>query len=218
MSNHSQKYSDNLIPQEKRTFFYSLVSVFQIPSLARSEIENWIDLYSDELLSWAEYRLGDRDLAQDLVQESFLAAYEKMDSFKGESSPKTWLSRILRNKITDHFRSAYYRRNVFDAAEEESGAEEKFFNPKQHWQGDAMDVTWDDSEALMDQPEFALHFKKCLDHLPSLWRDIIAAKYFGESTGAEISKEFDISTSNYWQIIHRAKLSLKNCIEVFWQS
>ena len=76
-------------------------------------IESWIDQYSDELLHWAEYRTGDSALAQDMVQETFIAAFENYHQFKGDSNPKTWLSRILRNKIVDYFRSAYYRKNIF---------------------------------------------------------------------------------------------------------
>ena len=186
--------------------------------MAKSELEEWIDLYTDELLRWAEYRLGDHDLAQDLVQETFLAAYEKLDSFKGDSSPKTWLSRILGNKITDHFRSAYYRRNVFDSHQESEGTENHFFDSKGHWQRAEFEMVWEDQERLMDREDFQVLFKNCLNNLPKVSRDILAAKYFAKETGESISKEFDISTSNYWQIVHRAKLALKKCLEVYWKS
>lgn len=186
--------------------------------MAKSDLEIWIDQYSDELLRWAEYRLGDHDLAQDLVQETFLAAYEKFDTFKGDSSPKTWLSRILRNKITDYFRSAYYKRNVFEKEQGEDEGESQFFTPKGHWHTEDFEMGWESQDQLMDREDFQVLFKRCMDNLPQTWRDILAAKFFAKESGEAISQEFEISTSNYWQIIHRAKLSLKNCLEVYWKS
>lgn len=184
-----------------------------------TELEKWIDDYSDDLLRWAEYRIGDASLAQDMVQETFIAAFENLHQFKGDSNPKTWLSRILRNKIVDYFRSAYYRKNVFEGQSQDGDAVESQFFEKDHWKGSAFDgSSWEEEEALMDREDFRDLFQQCLQNLPSLWRDIMAAKFFAGEKGQEISQEFEISTSNYWQIIHRAKLSLKNCLQVYWKS
>lgn len=184
-----------------------------------NNLEDWIDSYSDDLLRWAEYRLGDASLAQDMVQDTFIAAYENLDQFKGDSNPKTWLSRILRNKIVDYFRSAYYRKNIFEGQpSEEDGTEKNLFD-HEHWTNAAFESpAWEEEEALMDQEGFKDLFQQCLENLPTLWRDIIAAKFFAGEKGKDISQEFEISTSNYWQIIHRAKLSLKNCLQVYWKS
>ncbi len=182
-------------------------------------IESWIDQYSDELLHWAEYRTGDSALAQDMVQETFIAAFENYHQFKGDSNPKTWLSRILRNKIVDYFRSAYYRKNIFEGqASDDDGPERSHFDTEEHWRTEIFQSGWEEDETLMDQEEFRSLFEQCLNALPQAWRDIIAAKYFAQEKGQDISQEFNISTSNYWQIIHRAKLSLKKCLEVYWKS
>jgi len=186
-------------------------------SVAQAQLEQWIDQYSDELLQWAEYRLGDRDLAQDMVQETFIAAYENFDQFKGDAKPKTWLSRILRNKIIDHFRSAYYKRNIFEGQpKEDEGPETSLFDRTGHWKKAEFTSGWEDEENLMDRDDFQDLFKSCMGNLPQAWRDILAAKYFAQEKGEEISQEFEISTSNYWQIVHRAKLALKKCLEVYW--
>ncbi len=180
----------------------------------------WVDDYSEDLLVWAKLKVGSEDLAQDLVQETFISAYQKLDGFRAESNPKTWLSSILNHKIIDYFRSAEYRKKVQmpQSVAQDSDLEDHFFKPDGHWENKAFGLPWENEENLLDRSDFRALFENCLADLPQLWRDVIAARYFGGQKGAEISKEFNISTSNYWQISHRAKLLLKKCIEVYWQS
>lgn len=62
----------------------------------------WVDSYSDYLYNFAYYRVNDQELAEDLVQDTFLSALKARDSYKGEAAEKTWLVSILKNKIIDH--------------------------------------------------------------------------------------------------------------------
>ena len=64
----------------------------------------WVEDHTEEMLAWAYNKLSDKQLAEDLVQDTFLAALQSMDKFKGDSKPKTWLLSILNNKIIDHYR------------------------------------------------------------------------------------------------------------------
>jgi len=64
----------------------------------------WIDLYSDYLFNYTISRVNDRDIAQDLVQDTFFAGLKSMKNFKGEASERTWLVSILKRKIIDHYR------------------------------------------------------------------------------------------------------------------
>ncbi|MDZ7646527.1 MAG: RNA polymerase sigma factor [Cytophagales bacterium] len=61
-------------------------------------LTQWVNQYGDALYSWAFHKTIDEAIAQDLVQETFIAAYQKLDTFKNASSPKTWLFGILKNK------------------------------------------------------------------------------------------------------------------------
>ena len=67
-------------------------------------LSQWVESYTENLHSWAFHKVSDGELAKDLVQDTFLAAAEKIESFKGDSSPKTWLFSILNHKIIDHYR------------------------------------------------------------------------------------------------------------------
>jgi len=71
---------------------------------ADSRLTQWVDTYTTELYSWAIHKVSDSELSKDLIQDTFLAAAEKIEGFKGESSPKTWLFSILNHKIIDHYR------------------------------------------------------------------------------------------------------------------
>jgi RNA polymerase sigma factor (sigma-70 family) len=64
----------------------------------------WVAQYGDYLFRYAMLRLRDRSAAEDLVQETFLAALKSRGSFSGNSSESTWLIGILKHKIADHFR------------------------------------------------------------------------------------------------------------------
>jgi len=64
----------------------------------------WVDLHADYLYDYALKRLNDGDLARDLVQETFLAALEKIRTFKGESTERTWLTAIIKYKVIDIYR------------------------------------------------------------------------------------------------------------------
>jgi RNA polymerase sigma factor (sigma-70 family) len=73
-------------------------------AVSNNHLKEWVDKYTDDLFSWALHKVSDTELAQDLVQDTFLAAAEKIDGFKGDSAPKTWLYSILNHKIIDHYR------------------------------------------------------------------------------------------------------------------
>ncbi|MDP2338684.1 MAG: RNA polymerase sigma factor, partial [Bacteroidota bacterium] len=70
-------------------------------------VRSWVGLYSDKMYTWAYYKTGNKETAEDLVQDTFLSAYQAMQSFEGRSDPKTWLFGILKNKIAEHFRKFY---------------------------------------------------------------------------------------------------------------
>ena len=72
-------------------------------------IEELIDLYGNGILRLCILYLGDRHLAEDAFQETFIKAWKKWDSFRGESSVKTWLTRIAINTCRGMLRSSWLR-------------------------------------------------------------------------------------------------------------
>src|SRR5688572_20288032 len=74
--------------------------------MSQLDPSRWVDNYTDYLFSYAFFKTGSREEAEDLVQETFLSAYKNKEGFRGQSSEKTWLTSILKNKITDYYRKA----------------------------------------------------------------------------------------------------------------
>lgn len=184
----------------------------------KASLEAWVKAYSDSLFSWAFYKTSSKETAEDLVQDTFLAAYNKFDSFKGKSQPKTWLFSILNNKIIDHYRLSAKTTKKTVSLTEEKGYEisDGFFDETENWKSTTINPIWNQDEELLDNAEFNKVLKYCMDDLPENWRFAITSKYLTTKNAAEICQDLNISVSNYWQIVHRAKLVLKKCLELKW--
>ena len=179
---------------------------------SNTSLTQWIEDYTSELYSWAFYKISERELAKDLVQDTFLAASEKIENFKGDSSPKTWLFSILNHKIIDH-----YRKKTKQTLSIEDQNQSNFFNGEGDWITEKSPQAWEESEShLLDDDEFQDILQKCLEALPEKWNLIVKLKYLMSKKGEEICQELDIAPTNYWQMIHRAKLQLRECIETSW--
>lgn len=171
-----------------------------------------VETYTSELYSWALYKVSDVELAKDLVQDTFLAAAEKLDSFQGNSTPKTWLFSILNYKIID-----VYRNKIKQPVSMDNQVFSKFFDNDGSWQEARQPKDWHDDELqLLDDNEFREVLKKCLDALPEKWNMCVMLKYLSEKSGEEICQELGIAPTNLWQMVHRAKLQLRNCVENNW--
>ncbi len=183
-----------------------------------SNVMAWVNDYGDTLYSWAHHKTSNKEQAEDLVQDTFLSALKSYDSFGGKSNPKTWLFTILNNKIIDYYRKASTRMERLDSSENQATYQvtESLFDHNDNWKANGLEVLWQQEENLMDDPSFEGVFANCMDDLPTDWRIAISSKYLFEKNTSQICQELNITTSNYWQVIHRAKLLLKKCLEAGW--
>lgn len=183
----------------------------------KSQFEEWVHRYTDDLLAWATHKTTALDIAEDLVQDTFLAAYSGLHTFEARSSPKTWLFSILNFKIIDYYRAKAKEQNSEDEISiRATQLTDQTFDEQGAWANQITNGLWEDETHLLDDPAFNQVMDICLDDLPPLWRTAITAKYLLQKKGSEISQELGISTANYWQIVHRSKLLLKTCIELKW--
>ncbi|NLR92176.1 MULTISPECIES: sigma-70 family RNA polymerase sigma factor [Flammeovirga] len=172
-------------------------------------IQEWVHEYADELYRWVLKRTADVQVSEDLIQETFIAAQQSIDKFEGKSSPKTWLISILKHKMLDHFRKQKSKR--------EQPQSDIFFNENETWKKDNNPTLWGDTdEQLMNNLDFVKVLQECLGKLSERSHIAITSKYLEDKKADEICKDLEISTSNYWQLIHRAKLNLRNCIQLNW--
>jgi RNA polymerase sigma-70 factor (ECF subfamily) len=175
---------------------------------ATSSVSIWVNEYSDHLYSWALYKTSSKEVAQDLVQETFLSAFQSFKNYAKKSSPKTWLTAILNNKILDHYRKKMKEDKLPDSNHS--------FNENGTWKNQVSEDLWAEQPHLLDNPDFNATLASCMDNLPEKWRLSVLAKYTLEKKPEEICQELGISMSNYWQMIHRAKLQLKGCLDKNW--
>lgn len=180
--------------------------------LNRNEsVKKWVADHTEALYKWAYSKLSDHEIARDLVQDTFIAAYEKYDTYEGKSSSKTWLMSILNHKIMDH-----YRRQYRSPIESKSSAESEFFDDEGMWHVNKRPASWDETEELLDNNQFNNTLNSCMEKLPQQWRSVIQMKYLREKGGNEVCRELAITETNYWQIVRRAKLNLRQCLEINW--
>ena len=189
--------------------------------LSHHDIEKWVTLYSDDLFRWTLYKAGDKETAEDVVQETFLSVVKSLDKFKGKSKAKTWLFSIINNKIIDHhrkgFREAVINQPLNFDSKDRGGLLGQFFDENDTWKSEMKPSGWKDVEGhLLDYDEFNLVLQECMKNLPSTWFSAIHFKYLDEKDGKQICQELGITSSNYWKMLQRAKLQLRFCIEENW--
>jgi len=179
-----------------------------------SDPSGWVGQYGDYLFRYAMLRLRDRSAAEDLVQETFLAALKSRGSFSGGSSEATWLVGILKHKIADH-----YRHQALEAPLEDGDLREQpdpsSFNRSGHWASGPAD--WGGNPAdLYREKKFLDQFTKCLSGLsPNHANAFTLREIEGEDTG-EICKVLNVTETNLWVILHRARMLLRRCLEANW--
>ena len=179
-----------------------------------SDPSGWVGQYGDYLFRYAMLRLRDRSAAEDLVQETFLAALKSRGSFSGGSSEATWLAGILKHKIADH-----YRHQALEAPLEDGDLREQpdpsSFNRSGHWASGPVD--WGGNPAdLYREKKFLDQFTKCLSGLsPNHANAFTLREIEGEDTG-EICKVLNVTETNLWVILHRARMLLRRCLEANW--
>ncbi|MFY0642943.1 MAG: sigma-70 family RNA polymerase sigma factor [Bacteroidia bacterium] len=182
----------------------------------QATISKWVAEYSDEMYSWAYYKTSNKEVAEDLVQESFLSALKYFDSFRKESNAKTWLFTILNNKIVDHYRSAANKRMVNESSYIKN-EDSNLFDESGTWISPSSS-NWDHEPHLLDRPEFLKVMQACIENLPERHKAVTMAKFFYHKKGSVICKELGISASNLWQIVHRSKLQLRACLDENWKN
>lgn len=185
-----------------------------------SDPETWVDRHGDYLYRCAMVRVRDRQIAEDIVQDTLLAALQARASFAGQSSERTWLVGILKHKVIDHIRRVSRTRPIesfepFLAADED---ESRLFAEDGHWREEAAaPADWGaDPRTLTENKEFWEVMRKCLDRLPGKTAQVYTMREIDDVDGDEVCKALGVTPSNLWVLLHRARLRLRDCFETHW--
>ncbi|MCK4748635.1 MAG: sigma-70 family RNA polymerase sigma factor [Bacteroidales bacterium] len=185
------------------------------------EPHQWVERYGDYLFNYAIVRVNDQEKAEDLVQETFLAGLKAMENFQGKSTERTWLISILKRKIIDTYRKQYSSRETSMGEFEQDISDGDFYRSEDPFQGHWLEGKGPHSHSLMPEGEIEREeimriIQQCISYLPPNLASAFIMKMIDEAESDEICKELDITPSNLWVMLHRARLKMRKCVESKW--
>jgi RNA polymerase sigma-70 factor (ECF subfamily) len=179
-----------------------------------SHPDQWLDRYGDYMYRYVIARVNNEAIAEDIVQEALVSAIQSYKRFRGRSSIKTWLIAILKRKIVDYYRrSGSYQHT--DDIESVANRVDGLFDDTGHWRAIPNTWTLDPGEAYQ-QKEFMDILYKCLANMPKRLADIFMLREFEELSTDMICDQMNISESNSWVMLYRARMQLRVCLEDNW--
>lgn len=174
-----------------------------------------LDAHGDYLFSFAMSRLRNVDAAEDAVQETLLVAIRSGQSFAGQSSERTWLVGILKHKIVDYFRKSQRERAMTDLVDEPDDLIENSFDSVGHWNSKV--PAWNaDPAKLLEDKMFMAALRECLSKLPGRLADVFVMREMEDLDCDEVCKILQITETNLYATLHRARFRLRKCVEVNW--
>ncbi len=174
----------------------------------------WLEHHGDMLYRFALARVGDGTQAEDLVQETLLAALQAKASFAGGASERTWLIGILKHKIADFFRKS--SRESSEEFDEDTAQlnMEGAFDARGHWQIEISD--WAEPERSLEQTQFWHVLADCVERLPPRLALLFALREIDGVETEELCETMQITNNNLWVMLSRMRLQLRNCLDVSW--
>lgn len=180
----------------------------------------WVDAHGDYLYAFALSRVRDQWLAEDLVQDTLLAAMQSGGSFQAKSSERTWLCGILKHKIIDPFRKSSREVELSDEEADMSSYDYLFRDEgvwKGHWTAEVRPIVWNENpEKVLEHTEFRGILSHCLGELPERVANCFTLREMDGFDAQEICETLNISPNNFWVMMHRARLHLRRCIDFNW--
>jgi RNA polymerase sigma-70 factor (TIGR02943 family) len=181
----------------------------------------WVEQYGNYLFNYAIVRVNDREKAEDLVQETFLAGLKAKDNFQGKSSERTWLISILKRKVIDTYRKQYSSKVSSMSEYEQDISDGDFYRTEAPFKGHWLEGKGPHSNSLMpegemEEEELREIISLCIKNLPPKLAAAFAMKMIDEAESDEICKELGITSSNLWVMLHRARLKMRTCVESKW--
>ena len=185
------------------------------------EPQHWVERYGDYLYNYTIVRVNDQEKAEDLVQETFLAALKAKDNFQGKSTERTWLISILKRKIIDTYRKQYASKESSMGEFEQDISDGDFYRAEDPFRGHWLEGKGPHSHSLMpegelEQEELMQIIQACISKLPTNLASAFIMKMIDEAESDEVCKELGITPSNLWVMLHRARLKMRECVEKKW--
>jgi len=195
-----------------------MITTTDVPTNTRSTpalSSDWVDTHADYLFNFAIGQVRDTNVAEDLVQETFLAAVKACESFSGQSSERTWLVGILRHKICDHLRKNCRQRAVRHDPRPVNDAES--WEESMLWLHDVAAESQSPSRRI-ELAEFRQNLEMALGKLPPRIAQVFQLYEIEERPNHEVCAQMSISENNLWVMLHRARKQLREELRGWWSA
>ena len=175
--------------------------------------QRWIDEHGDYLYRFALVRVYDSNVAEDLVQDTFLAALQGTRRESGPTAERRWMVGIIKHKIVDHFRRMAKEPLRDDSRSDVPSADDDFLVDG-HWKPAAADSRgWPDKpDTLLEQKQFWDALACCLDKLPPRTAQVFTLREMDEMDTEEICRLLHLTQTNLGVMLYRARKQLRNCL------
>jgi RNA polymerase sigma-70 factor (ECF subfamily) len=175
----------------------------------------WLEQHGDVLFRYAVARVRDASVAEDLVQETLLAAMGSVGSFQAGSTERTWLTGILRHKLLDFFRRTARERKLEEDWSSSPAGDNENFDVEGSWRVAVGE--WGSPEKSLAKTEFWDVFNGCMDALPEPLRTPFALRELEGLDSDAVVKTLNISSkNNLWVMLSRARQRLRSCLQAQW--
>ncbi len=168
------------------------------------------------LLKFARLQLRNDAWAEDAVSETMLAAISRPQSFEQRSQLKTWLVGILKHKIIDAMRQ-HSREVCLSSGNDDEGTdplEHMAFKTDGHFA--EKPAEWGNPEQELNSRQFFEVLEACTDKLPPVQGRLFLMREWLELSSEDICKELSLTPTNLYVQLHRARLRLRECLELNW--
>ncbi|MDA8382597.1 MAG: sigma-70 family RNA polymerase sigma factor [Betaproteobacteria bacterium] len=178
--------------------------------------ESWLSEHGAALYRYALAQTRDAHRAEEVVQDTLLAAFESRSRFAGNASVRTWLISILKHKLIDLFRREA-RETQLDDPDDLDGVDallEESFNASGHWRERLAE--WGNPEELLERNQFLEILQRCLDALPKRLARLFWLREVMEESTETVCQELTITPTNLWTMLYRTRLRLRECVDQNW--
>ena len=174
------------------------------------EGKQWLSEHGEYLYRYARRRLMSDELAQDAVQETLLAALEARAAFAGKSAVRTWLTGILKHKVADLLRR-HGRELAPPQRADGTDDWEALFAADGHWAQELRE--WPTPETELEKSRLLAALEECFKRLKPALARVLSLRALEDMETESICKELGMSPTHVWVSLHRARLTLRECLD-----
>lgn len=188
--------------------------------LGSSQLHNaaFIQELRQMMIKFTQAQLADSQLVEDVVQEALAGALKNADAFARRSALRSWVFAILKNKIADALRQQQKHRPASELTSEYKEGEnfDELFDQRGHWLETEKPAPWPSPSEEAQNDQFWVAFERCVNGLPAKHAEIFMMREVLERASNEICQETGVSLSNLNVILYRARMRLRECLQINW--